>query len=209
MAQQDVRYYLNGLLLDLKMGKMTTVATDGHRFAMNHLDMAASRTPTQVIVPRKGVLELMRLLKNDDSEITTAVGESHVQIRNDAFTFTSKLIDGRFPDYERVLPKGQERSILIPRDTLREALMRVAILSNEQVPRRAPATPPRIAAHYRQQPRTRRSRRNHHRGLHRRRPGYHLQCHLSLKIYLNTITSGNVKLIFTDSNGHMFMQERT
>jgi len=132
MAQQDVRYYLNGMLFDVKDNKIRTVATDGHRFAMNGRPAITEDKTAQVILPRKGVLELLRLLKHDDAELAIEIGENHMRVNNDTFTFTSRLIDGRFPDYERVLPKGKGNSVTLNREALKDALMRVSILSNEK-----------------------------------------------------------------------------
>jgi DNA polymerase III subunit beta len=138
MAQQDVRYYLNGLLLDLR-DELRCVATDGHRLALCEADL--SRGPQarrkQIIVPRKGVLELQRLLENSDREIELEVGRSHVRVRRDDVTFTSKLIDGRFPDYEAVIPIGADkRSEGQPRGAARRAAARGDPVQRE-VPRRA------------------------------------------------------------------------
>lgn len=132
MAQQDVRYYLNGMLLDVKDNKIRTVATDGHRFVMNGKSMDTDDKNAQMILPRKSVLELLRLLKQDDAELTMDIGQNHVSIRSPAFTFTSRLIDGRYPDYERVLPQSKGGSFIVNREALKEALQRVSILSNEQ-----------------------------------------------------------------------------
>ncbi len=132
MAQQDVRYYLNGMLIDVKHNKIRTVATDGHRFAMNGRPVDTNDKTAQVILPRKSVLELLRLLKNDGAELAVEIGENHIRVSNPAFTFTSRLIDGRFPDYERVLPMEKGNSITLNRDALKDALMRVSILSNEK-----------------------------------------------------------------------------
>jgi len=133
MAQQDVRYYLNGMLLDVKNNRACAVATDGHRFALNSTAMNTEDKSGQVILPRKGVLELMRLLKQDDSEISVTIGENYLRVHNTAFTFTSRLIDGRFPDYERVLPTEQGNSITLNRDAFKNALLRASILSNEKL----------------------------------------------------------------------------
>ncbi len=134
MAQQDVRYYLNGMLLEVKENHVRTVASDGHRFALHSVTTPLSSPPlSQIILPRKGVLELLRLLKNDIGEAAATIGESHVRIHTDTFTFTSKLIDARFPDYERVLPRATGQSIILNRDELREALTRATILSNEKL----------------------------------------------------------------------------
>ncbi|ACF49707.1 DNA polymerase III subunit beta [Stenotrophomonas maltophilia] len=133
MAQQDVRYYLNGLLFDLRGDALRTVATDGHRLALCETDLAKpSGSKRQIIVPRKGVTELQRLLESGDREIELEVGRSHVRVKRDDVTFTSKLIDGRFPDYEAVIPIGADREVKVNRESLRASLQRAAILSNEK-----------------------------------------------------------------------------
>ena len=133
MAQQDVRYYLNGLLFDLRGDALRTVATDGHRLALCETELAKpSGSKRQIIVPRKGVTELQRLLESGDREIELEVGRSHVRVKRDDVTFTSKLIDGRFPDYEAVIPIGADREVLVDREALRASLQRAAILSNEK-----------------------------------------------------------------------------
>ncbi|MFP5374059.1 MAG: DNA polymerase III subunit beta [Gammaproteobacteria bacterium] len=131
MAQQDVRYYLNGLLLDLRGDSLRCVATDGHRLALCEapLDGGGKR---QIIVPRKGVSELQRLLEGGERDLELEVGRNHIRIKRDDVTFTSKLIDGRFPDYEAVIPIGADREVKINREVLRAALQRAAILSNEK-----------------------------------------------------------------------------
>src|SRR6202044_467605 len=104
MAQQDVRYYLNGMLLEIDGTLLRAVATDGHRLALCETTLAAkAKTTQQVIVPRKGVLELQRIL-NDDGTAEVAIGTNHVRAQIGDVRFTSKLIDGRFPEYSRVIP---------------------------------------------------------------------------------------------------------
>ena len=133
MAQQDVRYYLNGLLFDLREASLRCVATDGHRLALCEaaLDGGAS-TKRQIIVPRKGVTELQRLLEGGERELELEMGRSHLRVKRDDVTFTSKLIDGRFPDYEAVIPIGADKEVRIDREVLRASLQRAAILSNEK-----------------------------------------------------------------------------
>ena len=133
MAQQDVRYYLNGLLFDLGESRLRCVATDGHRLALceSPLDAAVSNK-RQIIVPRKGVTELQRLLEGGDRELELELDRSHLRVKRDDVTFTSKLIDGRFPDYEAVIPIGADREVKVNREVLRAALQRAAILSNEK-----------------------------------------------------------------------------
>ena len=133
MAQQDVRYYLNGLMLEPGAGLLRAVATDGHRLAL--CDLAADvgeGESQQVIVPRKGVQELQRLLEQSDDELAIEIGSNHIRVTTKELRFTSKLIDGRFPDYSRVIPKSLDKRLLIQRDSLRQALTRTSILSNEK-----------------------------------------------------------------------------
>jgi DNA polymerase-3 subunit beta len=132
MAQQDVRYYLNGLLFDLRDKTLRCVATDGHRLALCETSLETSTGKRQIIVPRKGVTELQRLLEGGDREVELEVGRSHIRVKRDDVTFTSKLIDGRFPDYEAVIPIGADREVKVDREMLRAALQRAAILSNEK-----------------------------------------------------------------------------
>ena len=132
MAQQDVRYYLNGLLLESRDQGLRGVATDGHRLALYDVEAATGDNRLQVIVPRKGVLELQRLLGDGDGKVSVEIGSNHIRIEMDQLRFTSKLIDGRFPDYERVIPQGGDKEIVADRQLLREALGRTAILSNEK-----------------------------------------------------------------------------
>ncbi len=133
MAQQDVRYYLNGLLFEVSPNFLRVVATDGHRLAMDTEDMNTSAEKTmQVIVPRKGILELARLLGEGEDNVDVVIGTNHVRAKTPNFTFTSKLVDGKFPDYDRVLPKGGDKKIVADRNELRQSLSRTAILSNEK-----------------------------------------------------------------------------
>lgn len=134
MAQQDVRYYLNGLLFEVSADYLRVVATDGHRLAMHteKQKIAVSGNKLQVIVPRKGILELSRLLSDSDEPVSLVIGTNHIRARTQAFTFTSKLVDGKFPDYDRVLPKGGDKVLTAVRSDLRQALNRTAILSNEK-----------------------------------------------------------------------------
>jgi len=133
MAQQDVRYYLNGMLLEVSSGMLRAVATDGHRLAMCSLSGDIQQPEKhQVIVPRKGILELARLLTDQDADVRVVLGQHHIRATTGEFTFTSKLVDGKFPDYERVLPRGGDKLVIGDRQALREAFSRTAILSNEK-----------------------------------------------------------------------------
>jgi DNA polymerase-3 subunit beta len=132
MAQQDVRYYLNGLLLETEGKQLRAVATDGHRLALAEIELTGKvAKEAQVIVPRKGVLELNRLLDGDGT-LTIVLGSNHIRVDLDGVRLTSKLIDGRFPDYERVIPKKAPYVIKADREVLRHALQRTGILSNEK-----------------------------------------------------------------------------
>jgi len=133
MAQQDVRYYLNGLLLEIKEGQLRTVATDGHRLAICEVEADISGDDShQVIVPRKGIQELGRLLEDSDEIALIQLGTNHIRVQLPDLRFTSKLIDGKFPDYNKVLPKGSNKFAHAQLDTLKQAFIRTSILSNEK-----------------------------------------------------------------------------
>ncbi len=133
MAQQDVRYYLNGMLWELRGDSIRAVATDGHRLAMctRPLTMEVEGV-RQAILPRKGVIELSRLLSEVDKKVELIVGNNHIRAVTESTIFTSKLVDGKFPDYERVLPRNGDKVILGNREELRQAFTRTSILSNEK-----------------------------------------------------------------------------
>lgn len=133
MAQQDVRYYLNGMLLEVKSGSLRSVATDGHRLATAWAEASVGDDSThQIIVPRKGILELARLLQGGDNPVTLVIGANHIRANVGDFTFTSKLVDGKFPDYQRVIPRNGDKIMLGDRQELRQVFSRIAILSNEK-----------------------------------------------------------------------------
>lgn len=133
MAHQDVRYYLNGMLLDLRDDALRCVATDGHRLALAETTVQAKISQRrQIIIPRKGVLELQGLFESGDGVVVLEFGKNHLRVQRGDVQFTSKLIDGRFPDYEAVIPIGADKEVRIGRETLRAALQRAAILSNEK-----------------------------------------------------------------------------
>jgi DNA polymerase III subunit beta len=133
MAHQDVRYYLNGLLLEIDNSRIRAVATDGHRLAMTDKVVEISlEAPRQCIVPRKGVLEIVRLLNPSHSTAQIAVGENHFRVTSGNQSLTTKLVDGRFPDYERVIPRETDNRVVASREDLRAGLSRASILSNEK-----------------------------------------------------------------------------
>ncbi|GGD71876.1 DNA polymerase III subunit beta [Lacimicrobium alkaliphilum] len=133
MAQQDVRYYLNGMSFETEPNLIRTVATDGHRLALCRIAYEDGNLPErQVIVPRKGVMEISRLIEDEDKPLKVQIGSNHIRIFSTEFIFTSKLVDGRFPDYRRVLPKEGDKTVLSSKETLKQAFSRVSILSNEK-----------------------------------------------------------------------------
>lgn len=134
MAQQDVRFYLNGLLLVADSDKLKTVATDGHRLAKTECQLTSRSTDAdiQAIVPRKAITELNHIIEDSDTEISVSFNSNHIRVELDSVIFTSKLIDGRFPDYEKVIPKNQDKSLIIDRNDLQNTLNRAAILTNEK-----------------------------------------------------------------------------
>lgn len=133
MANQDVRYYLNGLLVELSGKEIRAVATDGHRMAMSITELNSEVSKDwQAIIPRKGVIELTRFLEEGGEEVVLRLGSNHAQFEIGEVVFTSKLIDGRFPDYNKVIPDTQPKKLELERQSFRDALNRVAILSNEK-----------------------------------------------------------------------------
>lgn len=133
MAQQDVRYFLNGLFLDFQGSVVHAVATDGHRLSMctRALDFTVNER-VQVLLPRKAVIELMKLLENSDAMVDFSIGDNYISIRSEDYRFTSKLIEGSFPEYRALIPKGTTKIATIQKEVLRDALARVAVLSNEK-----------------------------------------------------------------------------
>jgi DNA polymerase-3 subunit beta len=133
MAQQDVRYYLNGLLLEVNADELRAVATDGHRLATCGVPAQLEvESKTQVIVPRKAVLELAKLMTDPEATVELKLSSNHVRAQVGEYTFTSKLVDGKFPDYERVIPRNGNRTLIADRQALRQVFARTAILSNEK-----------------------------------------------------------------------------
>jgi DNA polymerase-3 subunit beta len=133
MAQQDVRYYLNGILMEMSPAGIKLVATDGHRLALSEVKLeGATLDERQIIVPRKAVLELSRLLDVSDALVNCELSQSHLRVETGSLIFTTKLIDGKFPDYQRVIPVDGNKILEVQRDTLKQAMSRIAILSNEK-----------------------------------------------------------------------------
>lgn len=132
MAQQDVRYYLNGILLELEKGSLKAVATNGHRLSLNEITEEKIQENIQIIIPKKGVMELNRLLDKAEEEVTLQISDNHVRLSKGSIQFTSKLIDGKFPDYTKVIPQKSDHSAKINLIEFKQALSNASILSNEK-----------------------------------------------------------------------------
>jgi DNA polymerase-3 subunit beta len=132
MAQQDIRYYLNGLLLVTEGNEIRVVATDGHRLSYAVTELKEKQDKTEVILPRKAILELARQLVDGEDFLDVAIHANQVRFRFGEVDLTTKVIDGKFPDYQRVIPTNYEKAITLDRDELQRALQRAAILSNEK-----------------------------------------------------------------------------
>lgn len=145
MAVQDVRFYLTGTLLEIDENQLRAVTTDGHRLAMCETVASSNATQAmQAIVPRKAVGELQRLLSVEDEQLSLLIGRELLNVTitiasrdkeqgDITVRFTTKLIDGKFPDYRRVIPRGGDKNVRIAHDVFKQSLQRVAILSNEKL----------------------------------------------------------------------------
>ncbi len=134
MANGDVRYFLNGMLLEVAAASFRAAASDGHRMAMCTLDGTGAKGVNQlrVIVPRKSVLDLERLIADSDADVHLVLGTKSLCATQGEYTFTTKLVDGQFPDVDRLVPRNTDHSIVGDRESVRQALHRAAILSNEK-----------------------------------------------------------------------------
>jgi DNA polymerase III subunit beta len=132
MAQQDIRYYLNGMLLVLDGSGMRVVATDGHRLSYASGAIPGQEQKHEVILPRKAVLELARLMSDSEEPVQVELYASQVKFRFGGIELTTKIIDGKFPDYNRVIPTTYQKHVSLNRIILLQALQRAAILSNEK-----------------------------------------------------------------------------
>lgn len=132
MAQQDVRYYLNGCLIEITDGVIRSVATDGHRLAKSEIQYKTGLDrAVQAIIPRKAVQELLRFLQ-EEQEAKLDINPNHARITGPGWVFTTKLIDGRFPDYENVIPAALATHLIVDKSTLQDVLSRISILTNEK-----------------------------------------------------------------------------
>jgi DNA polymerase III, beta subunit len=132
MAQQDIRYYLNGLLLVIGSDDIKFVATDGHRLAMASMRIQSGCQPCEIILPRKTVTELFKLLADSEDGLNIEVGTNQVKFSFDNIVLVSKVVDGKFPDYNKVIPAAHPNEFVVDRVALLQALQRAAILSNEK-----------------------------------------------------------------------------
>ena len=136
MAAQDVRYYLNGLLLLLEGNELRAVATDGHRLAYASMALDGEGRDEferqELILPRKTVLELNRLLGDNDDPVQIEMSPNQIRFEFGSICLVSKLIDGKFPDYERVVPASLKNRVVLPRAALLQSMVRAAILTNEK-----------------------------------------------------------------------------
>jgi DNA polymerase-3 subunit beta len=132
MAQQDIRYYLNGMLLVLDGNQVRGIATDGHRLAYASVSVESDNPRQEVIIPRKTVLEIVRLLDDSDEPVQIDVGANQICFTFGDVELISKLVEGKFPDYQRVIPNGYTKHFSIGRDTLQRSLQRAAILTTDK-----------------------------------------------------------------------------
>ncbi|MDP3562089.1 MAG: DNA polymerase III subunit beta [Legionellaceae bacterium] len=134
MAQQDVRIYLNGLFLEIDSQSITAVTADGHRMAICRLPSQLSNQHHRLLIPKKGVQEMLRLLSNvTDTQVVLSASKNHFKLVSNQYIFSSKLIEARFPPYTRAIPKDQDKSVLVDRDMLKRALSRIVIMANEKL----------------------------------------------------------------------------
>lgn len=136
MANGDPRYFLNGLLLELTNHSLRAAASDGHRMALCTLDggVAGLQDRERAIIPRKSVQDLERLIGDSDEDVRLAVGKTRLKASQGDYTLTTKLVDGPYPDVDRLIPRNTDHSVTGDRETLRQALHRAAILSNDRAP---------------------------------------------------------------------------
>jgi len=132
MAQQDIRYYLNGLLIEVKEKNINIVGTDGHRLSFTSLELKTPTKPSQVIVPRKTIVELVKLLNDTDDPLEIAISNNQVNFKFNDIDLITKIIDGKFPDYSRVIPEGHNNIFNIDRILLLDSMLRASILSNDK-----------------------------------------------------------------------------
>jgi len=132
MAVHDIRYYLNGILFVAEGKQLSLVATDGHRLAFTTATLDVEVPKQEVILPRKTVLEMQRLLSDADGAIEMRFASNQAKFVFEGMEFVTKLVEGKFPDYNRVIPKNHKNSIILGRQTLLSSLQRTAILTSDK-----------------------------------------------------------------------------
>lgn len=132
MAQQDIRYYLNGLLFEINGNRLNIVGTDGHRLSFTSTELSSSYNKQEIIIPRKTVVELIKLLDDSEDEVTVELSSTQVNFTFGDIKLITKVIDGKFPDYTRVIPVGHQNNFMVDRLTILLAMQRASILSNEK-----------------------------------------------------------------------------
>jgi len=132
MAQQDIRYYLNGLLLEVNANKLNIVGTDGHRLSFTSTELTQNYEKQEVILPRKTVIELIKLLEDSEENVQIEISSAQINFSFGNIRLISKVIDGKFPDYNRVIPSGHKNTFSIERLNVLLAMQRASILSNEK-----------------------------------------------------------------------------
>ncbi len=132
MAQQDIRYYLNGLLFEVTANRLNVVGTDGHRLSFTSAELSQNYEKQELILPRKTIIELIKLLDDSDEEVSIEIATGQVNFTFNDIQLISKVIDGKFPDYTRVIPVGHQNSFTVDRMVILLAMQRASILSNEK-----------------------------------------------------------------------------
>lgn len=134
LTQHDVRFFLNGLLLELDPQSISVVATDGHRMAISRRMVQYTNQHHRFLIPRKGIQEMLRLLGHiEDETVLISAGKNHFRLASKQYTFSTKLIESRFPSYTKVIPKNQDKIVTVDRDLLKRSLSRIMILANEKL----------------------------------------------------------------------------
>jgi DNA polymerase-3 subunit beta len=133
MAVQDIRYYLNGVLFSVEKDTLRVVATDGHRLSFASRALQGDHGSVEAILPRKTVLELIKLLGDTDDPVALAIGSNQVRFSFGGIEIVSKIVEGKFPDYQKVIPTTHKNRVSLDRTTLVQSLNRAAILSNEKI----------------------------------------------------------------------------
>src|SRR5206468_1128672 len=130
---QDIRYYLNGVLFSVDKETLRVVATDGHRLSYASRELGSDHGSVEAILPRKTVLELIKLLGDTDEPVSLAIGSNQARFSFGGIEIVSKIVEGKFPDYQKVIPAAHKNRVTLERPVLAQSLNRAAILSNEKI----------------------------------------------------------------------------